>query len=50
MCKKNIVGFAPKKDQYTLVSNFKFEKKINKNLVFSAQNKAKKLIYSLIDR
>jgi hypothetical protein len=40
-----------KKDQYTLFPNFEFEKKkINKNLVFSTKNVAKKFINSLINR
>ena len=51
MCKKkNILDFATQKDEYTLVSNFGFEKKINKTPVFSMKNVDKKLINSLIDR
>jgi hypothetical protein len=48
--KKNILDFAPQKDEYTLVSNFGFEKKVDKNLVFSMKNVAKENINSLINR
>ena len=41
---------ATKKGQYTLIPNFKFEKKIDQNLVFSTKNAAKMLINSLVDR
>ena len=47
MCKKkNILDFAPQKDEYTLLSNFGFEKKIDKYPVFSTKNVAKELIHS----
>ena len=50
MCKKkNILNFAPQKDEYTLISDFGFEKKVDKNPVFSMKNVAKKFVNSLID-
>ena len=44
--KKNILNFASKKDQYTFIPNFKVEKKIDINFVFSTKNETKKLIIS----
>ena len=48
MRKKRIPsGLLQKKDQYTLVSNFGFEKKASKNLFFfSSRNVAENLINS----
>jgi hypothetical protein len=44
--KKNILDFAPQKDEYTLLQILGLKKKVDKNLVFSMKNVAKKLINS----
>jgi hypothetical protein len=41
---------ASKKDEYTLLPSFGFEKKIDKNPVLSMKNVAKKFVSSLINR
>ena len=46
MCKKNILDFAPKKDQYILVPNYEFEKKLSKILIYLRKMLKKKLINS----
>ena len=47
MLKKQIsLIWPPKKDEYTLLSNFVFEKKIDKYHVFSTKNIDKNLINS----
>ena len=50
MRKKNILDLASKKNEYTIVSNFGFEKKIDRNPVFSMKNVAKKFVNSLFRR
>ena len=47
---KNILYFTPQKDEYSIVLNFGFEKKVDKNLVFFMKNVAKTFINSVIDR
>jgi uncharacterized protein YifE (UPF0438 family) len=48
--KKEYPRFCSKKGQYTLDPNSEFEKKNDKNPVFSTENVAKMFINSLIDR
>ena len=50
MRKKTYSQFCSQKDEYNLLPDLGFEKKIDKYLVFFTKNVAKKFINSLIDR